>query len=126
MSSRVRRDERGSATVELLMLMPAVIVILFLTRQGGLYYYGRSAALAIANSGVRAAAVENGTTSACYTAAESMRAKVGDALNGATIHCARTSTDATVSVSGTTLSVVPFVLPTTHQSVSLPVERLTG
>lgn len=122
----VARDERGSATVEMLMVMPVLMVILFAALQGGLYYYGRSAALAIANTGVRAAAVENGTTADCQAAAEAMGAKVGDALTGVTIRCTRSATDAAVTVSGTTLSVVPLVLPHTRQSVSLPVERVTG
>ena len=55
-----------------------------------------------------------------------MAAKVGDALTGMNIKCSRSATDATVSVSGITLSVIPLVVPTTHQTVNLPVERLTG
>lgn len=110
----------------MLMLMPALIALMFATLQSGLYYYGRSAALAIANTGVRAAAAENGSVAECRTAAAVMAGKVGDALTGITITCSRTATDATVTVQGTTLSVIPMVLPTTHQSVNLPVERLTG
>lgn len=121
-----RRDERGSASIDMLMLMPVIFGLLFVTLQAGLYYYGRSAALAVATSGVRAAAAEDGTTAACRSAAEAMLAKAGDALTGATIHCTRTVTNATVTVQGTTLSVVPLVLPHTRQTVSLPVERITG
>lgn len=126
MSIPDRWDERGSATVQMLMLMPAILMLMFATLQGGLYYYGRSAALAIANTGARAAAVENGSVSACHAAATAMAAKVGDALTGLNIKCSRSATDATVSVSGITLSVIPLVVPTTHQTVNLPVERLTG
>lgn len=122
----MRIDERGSASVQMLMLMPAIVGLMFTTLQGGLYYYGRSAALAIANTGVRAAAAENGSVGACYAAAEDMRTKVGDALTDAVIRCSRTVTDASVTVSGKTLSVVPFTLPATKQTVSLPVERITG
>lgn len=126
MSIPDRWDERGSATVQMLMLMPAILMLMFATLQGGLYYYGRSAALAIANTGARAAAVESGSVSACHAAAATMAAKVGDALTGMNIKCSRSATDATVSVSGITLSVIPLVVPTTHQTVNLPVERLTG
>ncbi|WP_332836211.1 TadE/TadG family type IV pilus assembly protein [Propioniciclava soli] len=112
--------------MQMLMLMPAILALMFATLQGGLYYYGRSAALAIANTGVRAAAAESGTTAACYAAAQAMAAKVGDALTGVTVSCSRSTTDATVTVQGTTLSVIPLVLPSTHQSVNLPVERITG
>jgi len=124
--ARARRfDERGSATIEMVFWLPVLFGVMFLAMQGALYYYGRSAALAIANAGVRAAAVEGGTTGTCETAAESMRARVGDALTGVSIRCDRSPTAATVSVEGTTLSVFPLVLPTTTQQVSLPVERVT-
>lgn len=126
MSIPDRWDERGSATVQMLMLMPAILMLMFATLQGGLYYYGRSAALAIANTAARAAAVEDGTEAACRAAATTMSSKVGDALTGITIDCHRSTTDASVTVQGTTLSVIPILLPTTTQTVNLPVERITG
>ena len=109
----------------MIIWLPLLFSLLFLTMQGALYHYGRSAALTIANAGVRASAVEHGTVAACRAAASSMAAKVGDALTGITIQCSRSGNAATATVTGSTLSVIPFVVPTTRQSSSLPVERLS-
>lgn len=125
MTRRLPRDERGSASIDMAIWLPVLFGVVFLTMQGSLFHYGRSAALAIANAGVRAAAVEHGTTSACQQAAASVLTQTGDALTSVRVHCDRNPTTATVTVTGTTLSVIPLVLPTTTQTVTLPVERLT-
>lgn len=125
MTRRLPRDERGSASIDMAIWLPVLFGVVFLTMQGGLFHYGRSAALAIANAGVRAAAVEHGTTSACQQAAASVLTQTGDALTSVRVHCDRTPTTATVTVTGNTLSVIPLILPTTTQTVTLPVERLT-
>lgn len=109
----------------MIIWLPLLFSLMFLTMQGALYLYGRSAALTIATAGVRAGAVEQGTAGACQAAASAMLAKVGDALTGVTIRCTRSGGTAAATVTGTTLSVVPFVVPSTSQSASLPVERVT-
>ncbi|NLE18048.1 MAG: pilus assembly protein, partial [Propioniciclava sp.] len=65
MTSRRRRDERGSATIDMAIWLPVLFGVVFLTMQAGLYHYGRSAALAIATAGARAGAVEHGTNTTC-------------------------------------------------------------
>lgn len=125
MTSRRRRDERGSATIDMAIWLPVLFGVVFLTMQAGLYHYGRSAALAIATAGARAGAVEHGTNTTCQQAAHALLAKAGDALAGVAIACDRGPTTVTVTVTGTTLSVIPLVVPATTQTVTLPVERLT-
>ncbi len=109
----------------MIIWLPLLFSVMFLAMQGALYYYGRSAALTIANAGVRASAVEHGTERDCQAAASAMAGQVGDALTGITIHCTRSTDTASAVVGGSTLSVIPFVVPATEQHSSLPVERLT-
>ncbi len=120
------RDERGSASVQLVVLLPILIGIVFLALQGGLSYYGRTAALAAAETGARAVAAENGTTSQCQAAAGRFLEQVGDALTSASVTCTRTGTTVTVEVRGQGLSVVTGWQQTITQSATLPVERITG
>ena len=51
----MRRDERGSVSIQMVVLMPVLFAIAFTGLQAGLYFYGRSAALAAATTGARAA-----------------------------------------------------------------------
>lgn len=124
-SQRRQRGERGSASIEMVVWLPLLFGLMFLAMQGALYFYGRSAALSAATAGARAGAVEHGTSSDCQSAAREVLATTDDALTNPQVACSRTATTMTVTVTGTTLSVVPFVLPTTSQSASLPVESLS-
>ena len=119
--------ERGSASIQMMLLMPALFSVMFLGLQGALIYHARTVAIAGAQEGARAAGAENGTSSAGAAAARSFVAAVGgDALTGASVRATRTAADATVTVTGRALSVIPLWSPTITQSASVPVERITG
>ncbi|MDZ4234574.1 MAG: TadE family protein, partial [Dietzia sp.] len=60
-SRRRRRDERGSVAIQMVFLMPALFLVMFLGVQGALYYHAREVALAAAQEGAREAGSENGT-----------------------------------------------------------------
>ncbi len=121
-----RADERGSASVELVVLMPLLLLILFSGVQGAVYYHARTLAMAAAQEGARAAARENATLAAGTSAAKVFVTEVaGDSLTAVTITGSRTPTTATITVRGSSLSLVPGWTPTVEQSASLPVERIT-
>ena len=125
---RLRRtalDERGSMSIQMVVLMPVLFSIAFTGVQAGLFFYGRSAALSAATTGARAAAAEHGTTTACHQAAAGFLSQLGDVLTHPTIDCRRTATAVTVRVAGTTLSVIPGWHPVAEQVSVLQVERLT-
>lgn len=110
----------------MVVLLPALFAVMFLGLQAALSYHARTIALAAATEGARAAATEHGTTSQGREAAASYLVDTGgDALTGTKISARRTPTDATVSVRGIALSVLPGVSPTITQSATVPVERLT-
>lgn len=127
-TSNSRRDERGSVSIELVILLPALFAVLFLGMQAALYYHARTVAIAAAQEGTRAAGAETGTRSDGVEAANGFVAEAGgdDVLVGASSTADRTATTVTVTVSGHSLSVIPGWTPKVVQSASLPTERLTS
>jgi len=119
--------ERGSSSIQMVMLMPALFSIMFLGMQGALYYHARTVAIAAAQEGARAAGSQNGTAAEGVSAASSFVSDAGgkDVLPGAHMTGGRSATTATVTVTGTSLSVIPGWSLAVSQSASVPVERIT-
>ena len=119
--------ERGSSSIQMVILMPALFSIMFLGMQGALYYHARTVAIAAAQEGARAAGSQNGTAAGGISAASSFVSDAGgkDVLPGAHLTGGRSATTATVTVTGTSLSVIPGWSPAVSQSASVPVERIT-
>ena len=119
--------ERASSSIQMVMLMPALFSIMFLGMQGALYYHARTVAIAAAQEGARAAGSQNGTAASGILAASSFVSDAGgrDVLPGAHMTGGRSATIATVTVTGTSLSVIPGWSPAVSQSASVPVERIT-
>lgn len=121
------RGDRGSVTLELVVLLPALFAVMFLGMQAALYHHARTSAIAAAQEGARAAGAENAHESDGTRAASDFLDDTGnDALEGATITSDRTATTATVTVEGFSLSVIPGWRPEIRQSATVPVERLTA
>lgn len=123
--ARPQTSDRGSAAVEGSIVLAVVIALFFATMQVGVYYYARSVALSAAQEGARVAAGEEASAADGITAATE-RASSTDLLKGQSVSGARTGTEATVTVTGECVSLLPFVNPVITQSASRPVERVTG
>src|SRR4051794_18529166 len=123
-----RRGQRGSVSIELVILLPALFALMFLGMQAALFYHARTVAIAAAQEGARAAGAEHGRESDGTGAAADFLAEAGgsDVLTGATTNARRTATVATVTVTGFSLSVIPGWKVRIIQSASVPVERLTA
>ena len=123
-----RRSDRGSATIELLILLPALFAVMFIGVQAALYHHARQVAIAAAQEGARTAAGEHGSETAATAAATTFVADAGgdDVLAGATVTASRSATTAVVIVTGRSLSVVPGWNPVVRQRASMPVERVTA
>ena len=121
------RRECGSSSIQMVMLMPALFSIMFLGMQAALYYHARTVAIAAAQEGARAAGGQNGTAAGGISAASSFVSDAGgkDVLPGAHMTGGRSATTATVTVTGTSMSVIPGWSPAVSQSASVPVERIT-
>jgi Flp pilus assembly protein TadG len=121
-------QERGSASVELVIVLPALFAVMFLGVQAALDYHARTVAIAAAQEGARAAGAQDGHQIAGIRAATSFVATAGGAsvLEHTVATASRTVTTATVTVRGTSLSVIPGWHPTIRQSATVPVERITA
>lgn len=125
---RRRRDERGSSTLELVILFPVVLLVIFGAVQGALYFHARSVALSAAQEGVRAASGETGSVEAGSKTANEFVAQAGgdDVLTDLAVSGQRSQTAAKVTVTGRPLSVIPGVLNIkVSQTAEAPVERFT-
>jgi Flp pilus assembly protein TadG len=121
------RNQRGSTSIQMVILMPALFSVMFLGLQAALIYHARTVAIAAAQEGARTAAGENGTISHGAAAAASFVADAGgnDVIVGASVSGSRSATQASVTVRGASLSVIPGWSPPLEQSATVPVERLT-
>jgi len=121
------RTERGSTSVQMVILMPVLFLVMFLGLQAALFYHARTVAIAAAQQGARAAGAETGTTSDGIDAATSFIAAAGgpDVIENASVSGSRSATQATVTIQGAALSVIPGWSPMVQQSAIVPVERIT-
>ncbi len=105
---RRRADEDGSATTQLVIATPALLTMLMLIVQIGLWFHASHLVHAAAQEGARAARVETGTAGAGEARARDLLASLGDELVlDATVVASRSGDSARVEVTGTTTSVVP-------------------
>ena len=120
-------SERGSASIQMVLLLPMLFAVMFLGMQAALFYHARSVAIAAAQEGARAAAAEDGSGGAGAAAAADFVALAGgdNVLKGAGVSSSRTTAVVTVIVTGTSLSVIPGWSPAVRQSATVPVERIT-
>jgi Flp pilus assembly protein TadG len=126
-SRRRNRDEHGSVTIQMVFLMPALFAVMFLGLQAALYYHAREVALAAAQEGAREAGSETGTRDFGVATARTFLEDAGgsDVMTSTGVSGSRTTTTATITVTGKPLSVIPGWHVTVTQSASVPVERLT-
>lgn len=125
-SGRRTRDERGAASIELVILLPALFAVMFLGMQAALYYHARTVAIAAAQEGARAAGAENASAADGRRAASAYLSDAGDALEGSRVQSTRGATDATVVITGRSMSVLPGWHPRVRQSASVTVEEVTA
>ena len=122
------QSERGSASLEIAILGPALLLLIFGVVQAGLWFYARNLALAAAQEGVDAARAYHASGDAGVTRAQSfLERAAGDSVQGATVSASgSTPTTVRIEVRGRSLSVIPGMsgIPI-NQSAQGPVERFT-
>lgn len=125
MSSAKRPRDEGSASVELVILFPALLLIVTALIQYGLWFHAQSVATAAAQEGVAAGrALDAGPGVAQASALSFIAAHGSDTLVDATATSAGRVGEITVMVTGRSLSVVPGVGGLAVQaSAHAPVER---
>ncbi len=122
--SWARRGERGSASIQMVVLLPALFTIMFLGLQAALHYYASTVAGAAAQDGARAAAAYGGGgISDGMAAAQSALDQSHGSLQNSTVTGATDQSGPEIIVTGSTLSVIPGLSFTVTRSASLPWER---
>jgi Flp pilus assembly protein TadG len=122
------RADRGSVTLEVSILAPVLLLVVFTVIQVGLWSYARSLALGAAQEGVAAGRAYRAPAEAGRVRAEAfLGATAGDSLVGSTVTSAATAATLRVEVTGRALSVLPGVpgLPV-RQHAEGPIERFTA
>ncbi len=128
---RHRREDDGVATLELTVLFPVVLLILFGVIQGALFFHGRNVAMAAAEQSVRAARAD-GQTNRAGTAADQARQFLTDTgeldnLTGLSITPDVDAETVRVTVSARTVSLLPGIPgPRISQTASGDIERFTN
>mgnify|MGYP000483430460 CR=1 FL=1 len=126
-----RCAERGAATLELVVLFPVLLLIIFGVIQGALYYHGRNVALAAAEQGVRAGRTVGAVDPAAVAAQQARQflADTGelDNLTGLVIVPTVSGDRVRVTVTARTVSLLPGVPgPQVSQTASGSLERFTA
>jgi Flp pilus assembly protein TadG len=122
------RRDRGSVTLEVSILAPVLLLVVFTIIQVGLWSYARSLALGAAQEGVAAGRAYRAPVEAGRARALSfLEATAGDSLIGSAVTSTATATSLRVEVTGRALSVLPGVpgLPV-RQHAQGPIERFTA
>lgn len=120
--------ERGSATLEIAVLAPVLLLAVFTIIQVGLWSYARSLALGAAQEGVAAGRAYRSPAQAGKARAEQFLASAaGDSLLSIRVSTVASATEVSVEVTGRAQSVLPGVpgLPV-RQRAQGPIERYTS
>ena len=119
--TRARRDDRGSA--EHALVIVSTLTLVMLVMHASLFWYGQIVATRAAHQALDEARVLNGTEAAGEELAGQLLAQTG-VLESATVEVSRTDTDATATVQGQALSMLPGLTLTVTATASGPVERV--
>lgn len=125
-----RVTERGSTTLELVVLFPVVLLLIFGVIQGALFFHGRASLLAAAEQGVRAGR-SDGASDPAAVAAQQARQFLTDTgeldnLTELTIVPAVGEGQVRLTITGRTVSLLPGVPgPQVSQTASGSLERFT-
>ncbi|MEV8440081.1 TadE/TadG family type IV pilus assembly protein [Actinosynnema sp. NPDC051121] len=121
---RALRGDRGSVSAELVIATPLLLLMLLAIVQFALWSHATHIAQAAASQGLAVARSQNGTAAAGTSSARQLLDQLASGpLTGSTVASDRNATSASVRVSGTATSVVPFLSLPVHAEAVGPVER---
>lgn len=128
MTATVRRrsGDRGAASTQLVLVVPALLLIALLVVQFALVWHARHIAQYAAQRALAAARVEHGTTADGRAQARRSLAALGSrVLTGPSVTVERTVTQTTVRVNGQVIRVIPGLTLHASGTASGPTERTT-
>ena len=122
-TGRPRRD-RGAVAAELVIAVPALLLMVTAIVQFAVYAHARHIAQAVAAQALTAARVQGANATAGEVAAKDLLAQLGPSLTDTAVDVQRSNDRVTVTVTGSVTAVLPgLVLPITVRDDG-PVERV--
>jgi Flp pilus assembly protein TadG len=121
-----RGRDRGMSTVEAVLTVPVMVAMVLGIVQAALWWYAHQVAETAADQAARSAAAYSSTGPAGASRGTDYISAVDpheDTLRDHQIHITRTATTVTVRVTGQVVSLVPFLSPDVHVTLTAPVER---
>lgn len=127
MRKRPGARDAGAATTELVVATPALLLLVVMVIQIGLWFHASHVVTAAAQEGARQVRIEGGNPAAGEARAREFLADMGAKIVvGPTVSASRSAEVGRVEVSGTTFSVIPGMdLPLRAVSEG-PVETFRG
>lgn len=124
MTGRLARGD-GSSTTELVLLMPAVLLLIMVSVQAGLYLHAQQVVEAAAQQALEAAQAEGGQADTGQNEGESFLAEAGG-VREPTVVVTRTADQVSVEVRGVAPNVLPLSAWAVAASADGPVERFVA
>ncbi|MGB8020604.1 MAG: TadE family protein [Candidatus Nanopelagicales bacterium] len=120
------RGQAGAATVELTIIFPVILLLIFGIVQATVWYHGRTLAMLAAQDGLRVAQALDGTSAEGRE--QAVEALAGNGATGfltdANVTTTRTATSVNVTITARSVALLPGTgLPITQRATG-PVERL--
>lgn len=117
-------DERGTSSVETLVVVSLLIALTATIVQAGLYYHARNVARSAAASCAETVRTLGGSSSAGIAAGNSLIAQ-GTGLTQPRVAVSATAVSVTCTVTGSAPKLAPLPLPPIAQQATAPKERIT-
>ena len=125
MRARIQGDG-GVATTQLVLATPALLTMLLVVVQLGVWLHAAHVVHAAAQEGARAARVETGTAAAGQAQAERFLGRLaGELLTDHTVTASRSGATAQVEVTGRVLPIVPLLSLPVRATSEGPIEQWT-
>ncbi|MFD9735707.1 TadE/TadG family type IV pilus assembly protein [Umezawaea sp. NPDC059074] len=124
--ARVRRDQTGSGTVELVLATPLLLLLVLLIAQFALYLHAMHIAQSAASQALSATRVHGGSSSAGTAEGQRVLAMLGNGpLRDGSVSVRRGGDQASVTVGGTATNILPFLSFPVSARADGPVEKFT-
>lgn len=119
--------ERGSTSIQMVMLLPLMFTVMFLGLQGALYYYASNVAGLAAHEGASAASAYQKQANLGLGAAAASAAleQSHGSLENWHVDVTPTAEAVTVTITGQSLSVLPGLELQVSRSATLPWEKVS-
>jgi Flp pilus assembly protein TadG len=116
--------DRGSSTVEFVIASAAMVLLLLMVVQVGVWYHTRAVAQTAARHGLDHVRTINGSPSEGIDVASEFLDQSGGGLENRNVDATRTAGVSSVTVSGRVVSILPGVSFTVSVTVDAPTERI--